>query len=334
MDVVLSHESALACLRARSLRGLPCVPGTPVHEVCPGWDDAPLDLSMTPTLSTAIRTLLQTQGWLGVPVHAIVPDAALRCRAQVVRNHVVAHLPPETRLIFIAPGVWCSPPELVFVQLAETLPYEELLQVGFELCGSYRFYGRGHAAGGAAGHVGEARPLVNSKQIIAYAAAAQRLLGAKTARSAASHVLDRAASPRQTQLALLFSMPLRRGGYGFEPPVLNASIDLGVHSRAVPAQRFFTVDLLWPKARLAINYGSGRLRGGSLRSAASDARRRMLLAAGVETIPLTESQLFDRNFMDRLADHLARRLGKSTNQNKYPWSHERTTLRLKLLGHV
>ena len=289
---------------------------------------------MMPTVSAAIRTLLQTQGWLGVPVHVIVPDAALRCRAQVVSNHVVAHLPAETRLVSIAPGVWCCPPELVFVQLAETLPYEELLQVGFELCGSYRFYGRGHAVDSGAEHVGEARPLVNSKQIVAYAATAQRLLGTKAARSAASHVLDRAASPMQTQLALLFSLPLRRGGYGFEPPVLNASIDLGIHSRTVPRQRFFAVDLLWPKARLAINYESDRSGGGSLHFTVADARRRMLLAAGVETISLTESQLFDRAFMDRLADHLAHRLGKSTTQNKHSWSHERTTLRLRLLGHV
>ena len=83
------------------------------------------------------------------PLH--VPRAAERGAPSTkhVRFHQIAVPLPRGAFLEIAPGIALCSPELVFVQMAESLSAGELIALGYELCGCYPWMqdGRVHLCG-------------------------------------------------------------------------------------------------------------------------------------------------------------------------------------------
>lgn len=73
-------------------------------------------------------------------------------------------------------GVFVSCPELCFVQLAQSLPFHELVRAGNVLCG--RFY----LDAGKGGELGRREPLTSKRRIEAFIRANPGIKGVKEAR--------------------------------------------------------------------------------------------------------------------------------------------------------
>lgn len=101
-------------------------------------------------------------------------------------------------------GVFASCPELCFVQLAQSLPFHELVRAGNVLCG--RFY----LDAGKGGELGRREPLTSKRRIEAFLRANPGIKGVKEARRALPWVTEGAASPPEAFLAMVFGLPYRR----------------------------------------------------------------------------------------------------------------------------
>lgn len=331
----LSHESACEVLRHRGLGGQPW-PGEPrtlpVHgdclyrqrEIKRLWKEADL-----PRLGLA-------KG----PLDVLVPSSSMRTRGKQARVHVWSGLIPAGSMLRVAPTVVVSGPELVLLQashihvshweqdeaaidgyIAERAGLRQLgidldpsvenlrlwertrrivhaIQTAMEFMGSYR-------VGGATRET--AYGLAPIMTVASMEALLLRL-GPYRANAVVSDVLGRSlphsASPRETNLALMLTLPTEMGGFGLPRPALNETLVLDGEEGPTP-------DLLWAQERLIVEYDSDehhRARGaGKLDS--DIARANALRAAGYTVLEATPGLVRDLSGTVRLASQVATLLG-------------------------
>ncbi|RDB64736.1 hypothetical protein C1878_01725 [Gordonibacter sp. 28C] len=229
---------------------------------------------------------------------------------------------PKGSVLDTENGFCVSSPELCFLQMAERENPVDLVMDGLELCGTYDI---------STGEMRSCAPLTTAAKLEAFVAKSAGAHGRKKALWALRFVVDGSASPRETVLAMLLCLPYRFGGYGFAPPCLNYRIDVGAHAQKMASRKFYRCDLYWPEAKLAIEYDSDSEHLGS-RSAASDSSRRNALdALGVDVISVTTLQIASRVEMERIANHIGKRLGKRVQYKEPSFSVANLTLRTELL---
>jgi hypothetical protein len=200
-----------------------------------------------------------------------------------------------------------SSPEYCFLQMAASLSLIELIQLGFEFCGSYGFHGgriSGLEALKAETETGffSCQPLTSVAQISRIITRLQGSYGSGRALQALNFIADASASPMETVLTILLSLPYRYGGYGFALPLLNHPIDRGL-SR-------YRCDLYWPKAKLAVEYDSDQFHTGADRIAQDSIRRNTLALLGIEVVTVTWQQIRTASKFREVAFLLSKRLGK------------------------
>lgn len=118
-----------------------------------------------------------------------------------------------------------STPEFCFLQMAGCLSLVQLIQLGFELCGTYALVGGAPA-------VRRAAPLTTKVKLAAFVEQSSGARGCKKAARAVRYVQDGAASPMETMLAMMLCLPYGLGGYGLEKPLINHRVDVPSSSKA------------------------------------------------------------------------------------------------------
>ena len=132
----------------------------------------------------------------------------------------------------------------------QTRRLASLAAVACELAGSYRLQGPGR--GVAYG----ASPVMTASGLRDFAATACQGPASGRAREIADLALDGSASPMETALALMLTMPVELGGFGIKKPLLNAVIDASVLEDAIRGRDSVTPDMLWPEKKVALEYDS------------------------------------------------------------------------------
>lgn len=304
----LSHISALEGLRALAEGPLRPVGGFAASEPSPAETRA------------AERLLPFSRR----PVHILVPSAVRRTRCSGWVCHVVPRNAPPPRFFRLCAGVGTSSPEWCFAQLASTVSCARLAQIGCELCGSYRI------VDGGRGFIG-ARPLVSAAALERFVAGLEGVAGVKRARRALRFVADGSASPMETVVLLLVCLPPRMGGYGLPAPIMNGLVNVPASHRRVVSKSRYYCDLLWPEARLALEYESDERHTGSFRIFRDSSRRADLAHLGIETVTLTRLQVFNKREFEKVIALLERRLGVKRRPSGRDWATERIALRNELL---
>lgn len=157
MDILLSHTTALEVVRRwDSFRlmergALAASPAPPPSA--PGSDE----------LRAALA--LDSLAGAGRPLHVLVARGVSRNRSALVVPHVALDAYPPGSFFALAPGVFCSSPELVALQMTEYATDLELLLLLDELCGHYGV--QPHASSGL---VARRVPLTTPERIGALAA--------------------------------------------------------------------------------------------------------------------------------------------------------------------
>ncbi|MBR2789763.1 MAG: hypothetical protein IKD70_03995 [Eggerthellaceae bacterium] len=259
------------------------------------------------------------------PLDLLFYRNAVRSAAVGVRSHATSRQLPRDSLVRLSEHVLIAAPELAFVQVAESYPFEQLVMAGCELCGGYRLFGDD----GTALALPEERPRLTSTERID-AALRELGLGPRTkAAQAARYVFDNARSPMEAKVALLLCMPARRGGYGLPRPVLNPDVRLSREAQALYPCSVCHPDLYWTSARLDVEYDGADTH--TAEAHAKDVARAAAFACeGIEMLVVAKAQVYDREAFEAVAAVIAKRLHRRLPERKAAFDGAHTRIRREL----
>lgn len=231
----------------------------------------------------------------------------------------------RARFLQIDADVYIASPELCFLQLARTEAVLPLAELAMELCGSYSLYEQA-----TRGFV-SAAPLCSLEQLKCFVSGCGGSKGAKRARAALAIATGGSASPRETELYLMLSLPLRRGGWGLRRPELAYRIELSDLDRSMSGDRRYIADLCWPEEGVIVEY-DGRADHSLPEDVIRDkSRRSMLNAKGYKVIVFTADDVRDDEALGRRAAQLAHALGM---RSKLVLSREAREKQSRLRRHL
>lgn len=256
---------------------------------------------------------------LSRPIHVLVPRATMRHSINDVVWHLHTSALPKASFRQVAYDIFIASPELALFHYAARKDIRSAVLAAYELSGTYRL----HADAGFE----KAEPLVALKDLKRIEAVMHGARGVASFRRMMRHVTPGSASPMETALAMLLSLPCAMGGYGLPKPQMNARIDLPEKNGLNQACRYYVADLYWPDFRLAIEYDSDQFHVGSDRIAQDAIRRNVLLFAGVTVITVGRQQIMSASKMDDVARVAGRILRHPVRIRVSEWRRRNNELR-------
>ena len=277
-------------------------------------------ISLSTTLPALVRTndpenlslLAHIPKGLSYPVDIIVCSKNARRKSKLVKQHVYTRQLPDWCFIRINDKVAVSAPALCFFQMASELPLIKLIELGFEFCGTYsRHENRADKESDPAsktiyGH----QLLTNVKTLKAFSNLMVGVSGNKRTCRALRYIANGSASPMETILFMLLTLPYKLGGYGLRGAELNRRIDLRKAARQRSGKSYYVCDIFWAEANLAIEYDSNMYHTGADRIADDSKKRIELEAYGITVVTVTSIQIRSIKDFEALAKLVARKLGK------------------------
>ena len=283
---------------------------------------------------------------LTIPLHVLVGSDNARKVNRNLHCHICSGEFPKGSFVRMGSGLTVSPPELCFLQMADTLSLVDLIALGFELCGAYRlpavnsFVGQNTIGNVESednkGFRGDL-PLTSINSLNTYIAKAANLKGSIKARRALLFIADGSASPMETILAMLLTLPYKLGGYGFAKPLLNYRIEVpaGGKSTGKPRQsKYYYCDLYWPDKKVDVEYDSDAYHTGSERIAQDAIRRNALSSMGITVVTVSRIQIAKPLNMRELAEILSKLLRKRLNYPKKEFTYRQRELMRQLLPRL
>ena len=236
------------------------------------------------------------------PVRLIVASSSKRCCVRGVTCRVFAMPVPKGAFVRLAEDVYGCSPSFAFVRSALEVEFADLVKLGYEIVGSYRLAlssGQGFQS---------ASPLATYRQLSVFSSQSE-LPGARRAAKALRFVAPGSASPMETALSMVLTMPNSKGGYGLPMPQLNAAVDVPRADWRVAFGRQFQCDLLWPEADFVVEYDSDMFHASSAKIAHDAKRRNALSSLGITVITVTRAQFSSIHGLDQVASQVAKGIG-------------------------
>ena len=259
MPILLSHNSSLERLRAIP----PQVDRSSIIQ-------APLELAPFARIGRMRQEMdLRGLGLLQRPVHLLVPSGKHRSSHAQARTHRCSldNLPSGLVRQATASAFFCGP-ELTFIQMSSETSLLGSVVLGYELCGSYSHFSQmisGFYDRPALTDVGKLREAIES---------VPGMRGVNTARTALRWVRDGSASPMETVVSCMLSLPNEMGGFGMAPPELNYPIRLNKTEATIAGTDSLRIDTAYPESLVGVEFDGKDYH----RDAEHDARRRTALA--------------------------------------------------------
>ena len=235
--------------------------------------------------------------------HFMVPCASRRiCKLRYGYTVCAGRFPPHS-FVRTACGAAIVVPELCFMQLANRLSLPQLVLLGDEWCGTYTF-----------GCDGEERLLRRNGQLCTldslryFTGAASWMGGSKRARAALGHVVEGAASVRESMLEMMLCLPQRLGGFGLPRPQMNYEVAFNIEARLITGRECAYCDLCWPEAKVDVEYDGQEWHEGV--NAVRDKERANALRHMGYTVLFVSKEDFERPWRLKLLAHqVARAIG-------------------------
>ena len=272
---------------------------------------------------------------LTTPLHVLVGSARARKLVDDLRCHVSSGRFPTGSFIQVdpesaaeGPQLMVSSPELCFTQLATELPFIELVRLGFEFCGSYRLDKQSEPERGFRSDL----PLTTIKSLRSFLDKTRGLKGHVNAQKALRFIADGSASPMETVLTMLLTLPYRLGGYGFSMPQLNYRIEVDIKTRRTRGRTRYYGDLYWPLEQIDVEYDSDAFHATSEQIAQDAVRRNALASAGVSMLTVSRKQIMNTVAMHEFAEVLSKLLEKRLQYPMPDFISRRYVLRAQLLS--
>ena len=345
MYAFLSHTSACDALRTlgNTVFTLPRWPAEP--RELPRHYNTVTTQGMFKQFAQTID--LTTHGITRTPVDLLVPKASQRSRGRAAAFHLWKQPVPACAMLRLEESLFVSSPEFALLQLVgwhtrtqpiiETftneikverearalagiegpLPYDnpltwdnaarilEVVLMAMEFMGTYR---RSASEGSTTYHQPS---ILSDDSMRRFLASVPNAYGKNRVDSVLELSLAHSASPMETALALMLSLPEAYGGYALPKPQLNPQLPVKNHELLWSGGPAITPDLFWPEAKLAIEYDSDEMHGSAgPRKLADDATRANVLASiGCHVLRMTTLNIQSLADVERLAQQVGQHLG-------------------------
>ncbi len=250
-----------------------------------------------------------------------------------VRPHSSESLTPhlcQAKLVYgslyrLTPSIFLSSAPLAFLQIAaQEKDFIKLLQLGFEICGTYR------TTQTSAVPAYQVPPLTSVRALRDFVDNNPSFYGANAARKALRYIADGSASPLETKLALLLGLPMSYGGYGLGIPHMNYEVEASSAAFSISGRKHLRCDLCWPKAKLDVEYQSREMHEGELSRAKDSRRANALSAMGWKCIAITNDEADSRYAMDVIAETIRKHIGKRNRVRVSNYHSRKLKLRMQL----
>jgi len=268
------------------------------------------------------------------PINLLINSQTTIRNTKTIQSRLFTGQTQKGCFISIGDGLAVSSPAFCFFQMANDLPLVELIQLGYELCGTYSLRDTEEYSPGeeATDKTLYGRPqLTDIKEIKALTARLKGVNGQKKADRALRYITDGSASPMETIITMLLTLSYQLGGYGLPMPELNKAIYIGHAGKRKTGKPDFKCDLFWSEANLAIEYDSDFYHTGADRIASDANRRFSLIEHGITPISITSRQVRNRGEFEKRARLVARKLGKRLRYNEKTFLKANHDLRESLL---
>lgn len=256
--------------------------------------------------------------------HVLVGSTRNRRGCPGARVHVQSTVPAQTQLLRLRPGLYCRGPDLVSMQFAADHTLAETVALLMELMGGYSLsdldpYGTARNTWDASEHPSgppRCEPALEPDRL-AFLAARASSSRSRVFRAAAQMALPHAASPMETILAAMLSLPKHVGGFGCcslpGGVKLNARVDFSPDAVVISKMPYAVCDVYAPAAKSDIEYNGGYHTAEYARIH-DENRNTGLSAMGIEVLVVNKEQLRSVAALESLAKHIFKRAGKQYRQ--------------------
>lgn len=238
-----------------------------------------------------------------LPLHVIVSSTDQRVRSKTIISHVCTQEIRPSSYIKAGEEFVVASPELCFLQLASSLSLELLIQIGYELCGTYALQADSET-------IFREVPLTSVEKLTAFAEGSNNVRGRKKALRALRYIRDNSASPMETVLAMMLTLPYTLGGYGIVHPRLNYRVAIPKTAKGIADRSFYVIDICWPEAKFGLEYDSAQYHLNPDQQEADARKRNALDALGYSVLTVSQGQIMDSGSFNRLAKQVAHHLEK------------------------
>lgn len=251
----------------------------------------------------------------GVPgdLHILVSKGN-RCHVPGITCHYVEHpeLLPEESFYQVSHGLYIVSPQLCFLQVAEESTFLDLARIGTDLCSKYLCSPY------------EKEKLIQLEQqrfssgtFRAYLAKAQGFRGIAKARAAARWIVDNTRSPRETSMALLMTLPSRRGGFQLHGWEANALVDLDEQASLILRQSKVECDMLNRKYWRTFEYNSDLFHDTEEAGEHDLEKITALQSMGYVVTPISTRQFNDFDVFESIVLDTRRKMGSSDRSDSH-----------------
>lgn len=305
MDVVLSHESALAAMRLPS--AWRCV-----ESATWATDVVPASLPRAQHLRELVEQdpVLQR---LSTPLDLLVSGGRARTRSSLAHAHLEsAELPPGS-LLRLTGNVLCVSPEHLSVQMASQLTHLELVFLLSELMGLYAI-----DPSAEEGMVQRERPLMTPESLRAHLDALGPRRGTRVLARALADACVESGSPRETKLSMRLALKPALGGNNLNVLSMNEPLEVrricdrmkkGVRKPDILVSSRSESRGGGERRFVAVEY-HGRYHDNPEQLARDAARTNELKAIGIGEYVIRREQYRQDGYVDGIADAIKRELGQ------------------------
>ena len=258
-------------------------------------------------------------------VSILITSQSGRSKSTRVITHVCSNSATPTITLVKPWNVLIPDMGLLFVQLAQCIPFLALIEIGFELCGSYTLLPDEST-------FVQCTPATNRDHLMRRIGALRGMRGRETATRALRFVADNSASPMETKLTMLLCLKRTMGGYGLPFPKLNFPIEPTAIARKAAHKQRYILDLCWLKQKIDVEYDSDSYHASSEGIASDAQRRNALQLMGITVITVTRGQLYNAVSFDRTARIIAASIGARLPKASRRWINQKQMLRHALLA--
>jgi hypothetical protein len=272
------------------------------------------------------------------PVDILIAGKKARQANPLLRQHIFSGQTPAGSFERIGKEPAVSSPEFCLYQLASELSLIQLIELAYEFCGSYalppvlRGSVEHHDIEPAEKGFSDRESLTDTTKLLAFTEGMKGVQGQRKLKRALRYTLERSASPMETKLAMLLTLPFKLGGYGFIQPELNYRIVPTSQARSSVSKNFYSCDLYWPDYLLAVEYDSDLFHTGSERISTDSKKRNSLATLGITVITVTKKQLLDVKEFDKVAKQLATQMERRIQFTNPDFVKARWELRQQILS--
>lgn len=285
-----------------------------------------------PQLSLQEALLVSEKYGTSIPLSCAVANKSSRRSGRLLTSKVYSQHGTLPAFIQLGRHSYIVSPELCALGLASKFDIVDITIAISELCSGYS-PNSSQAQTGFRAHA----PLSSLARMTSFSESLTRICGLPKLRKAALYAVEDAASPMESLLALLLSLPAEMGGYGLPKPMLNAPLlnkDATRKESFVrtnrPQQGELYGDLVFAEQNLIVEYASKSIHENTWDK--DMLRINKLLDEGYKTVSIGPRQVLDAAEMNKNAGIIARQLNCSLPAKTPQWISANRKLREKLLN--